>query len=97
MRDDQIVTEQPRRNFYPIPLDSYSEKRGNDRQLVKDNSHHEEADINENVSFTVIIPEGSNIPIFYSENKHIISNTWLLYDIYDLFETSFLCQVLHHH
>ena len=65
MRDDRIVTEKPRRNFYPIPLESYPGKRENDRQLAKDKIPHEEADINENVSFTVIIPEGSNIFIFF--------------------------------
>ena len=61
MRDDRIITEKPRRHFYPIPLDTYSDKRENDRQLDTDNNHHEEADINENVSFTVIIPEGIDI------------------------------------
>ena len=61
MRKDKIATEKPRRNFYPIPLDSnYYGKRENDRQLPNENDAHEEADINENVSFTVIIPEGNN-------------------------------------
>ena len=60
MRKDKIATEKPRRNFYPIPLDSnYYGKRENDRQLPNDDNAHEEADINENVSFTVIIPEGN--------------------------------------
>ena len=59
MRDDRIITEKPRRNFYPIPLEAYSEKRDNDRKL-SGQQHHEEADINENVSFTVIIPEGTS-------------------------------------
>ena len=58
MRDDRIITEKPRRNFYPIPLETYSEKRENDRKLAGQ-KNHEEADINENVSFTVIIPEGT--------------------------------------
>ena len=64
MRKDKIATEKPRRNFYPIPLDSnYYGKRENDRQLPNDNDTHEEADINENVSFTVIIPEGNINPL----------------------------------
>ena len=57
MREDRIITEKPRRNFYPIPLETYNEKRDNDRKL-SGQGHHEEADIKENVSFTVIIPEG---------------------------------------
>ena len=69
MREDQINKEKPRRHFYPIPLDTYSsETRENDRQLQKnDLSRHDEADINENVSFTVIIPEGRLIykKLFY--------------------------------
>ena len=63
MRDDRIITEKPRRNFYPIPLETYTEKRENDRKLLGQ-KHHEEADINENVSFTVIIPEGKNFSRF---------------------------------
>ena len=59
MRKDKIITEKPRRNFYPIPLNTYSEKRENDRHLDTDKNNHQEADINENVSFTVIIPEGN--------------------------------------
>ena len=95
MRADRIVTEKPRRNFYPIPLDSYPGKRENDRQLAKEKSHHEEADINENVSFTVIIPEGSNIPFFIQKIKTLpLISKLLLYIIYDLFETTFLCQII---
>ena len=63
MRKDRIITEKPRRNFYPIPLETYTEKRENDRKLLEQ-KHHEEADINENVSFTVIIPEGNILSLF---------------------------------
>ena len=58
---DQTITEKPRRHFYPIPLETYSsENRNNDRQIDKDiNNRHEEADINENISLTVIMPEGN--------------------------------------
>ena len=72
MREDRIITEKPRRNFYPIPLDPYTEKRNNDRKLPGQ-KHHEEADINENVSFTVIIPEGIPFDVIVCITCYIIS------------------------
>ena len=83
MRDDRIITEKPRRNFYPIPLETYSEKRDNDRKL-SGQQHHEEADINENVSFTVIIPEGMSyfIKIMYCEIKTVFNFLNMFLNLY---------------
>ena len=62
VNENNLMTEKPRRHFYPIPLDSTPAKRENDRKYSTEKDQkdgHEEADINENVSLTVIMPEGN--------------------------------------